>query len=83
MKMQSNAALQALRRADQVESVEGTVTRDWYAPIVADAEAGFGGVLNAFELMKVRVCGLKPLLEFLLLATGLTSRLATIGSRTG
>ena len=28
--------------------------RDWYAPIVADAEAGFGGVLNAFELMKVR-----------------------------
>ena len=47
--------LQALRRADQVESAEGDVKRDWYAPIVADAEAGFGGVLNAYELMKVRV----------------------------
>ena len=47
--------LQALRRADQVESAEDNVKRDWYAPIVADAEAGFGGVLNAFELMKV--CG--------------------------
>ena len=46
-------AVQALRRADQVESVEDNVTRDWFAPIVADAEAGFGGVLNAFELMKV------------------------------
>src|SRR5436305_87013 len=45
---------QALRRADQVESAEGDVKRDWYAPIVADAEAGFGGVLNAYELMKVR-----------------------------
>jgi isocitrate lyase len=30
------------------------VTRDWYAPIVADAEAGFGGPLNAYEMMKVR-----------------------------
>ena len=45
----------ALRRADQVESVEGKVTRDWFAPIVADAEAGFGGVLNAFELMKAMI----------------------------
>jgi len=45
---------QALRRADQVESAEGDVKRDWYAPIVADAEAGFGGVLNAYELMKAR-----------------------------
>lgn len=43
---------QALIRADQVESAEGNVTREWLAPIVADAEAGFGGVLNAFELMK-------------------------------
>jgi isocitrate lyase len=42
----------ALQRADQVEHVEGKVTRDWFAPIVADAEAGFGGNLNAFELMK-------------------------------
>lgn len=43
---------QALIRADQVESAEGNVSRDWLAPIVADAEAGFGGTLNAFELMK-------------------------------
>jgi len=43
---------QALQRADQVEHAEGEVTRDWYAPIVADAEAGFGGQLNAYELMK-------------------------------
>ncbi len=43
---------QALQRADQVELSEGKVQRDWFAPIVADAEAGFGGPLNAFELMK-------------------------------
>jgi len=42
----------ALQRADQVEYSEGNVTRDWFAPIVADAEAGFGGHLNVFELMK-------------------------------
>lgn len=42
----------ALLRADQVDSAEGTPTRDWLLPIVADAEAGFGGPLNAFELMK-------------------------------
>lgn len=42
----------ALQRADQVEHSEGEVTRDWFAPIVADAEAGFGGHLNVFELMK-------------------------------
>jgi isocitrate lyase len=44
----------ALRRADQIEWAErgGEPTRDWMAPIVADAEAGFGGPLNAFELMK-------------------------------
>jgi isocitrate lyase len=42
----------ALQRADQVEVQEGTVTRDWFVPIVADAEAGFGGNLNSFELMK-------------------------------
>jgi isocitrate lyase len=42
----------ALQRADQVEHAEGNVTRDWFAPIVADAEAGFGGNLNSFELMK-------------------------------
>jgi isocitrate lyase len=42
----------ALQRADQVECAEAGATRDWLAPIVADAEAGFGGPLNAFELMK-------------------------------
>jgi isocitrate lyase len=40
----------ALRRADQIEHVEGKVARDYFLPIVADAEAGFGGPLNAYEL---------------------------------
>ncbi|TQK20446.1 isocitrate lyase [Microbacterium sp. SLBN-154] len=40
----------ALLRQDQIEHAEGTSTRDWLAPIVADAEAGFGGPLNAYEL---------------------------------
>lgn len=43
---------QALQRADQVQHSEGTGDIYWYAPIVADAEAGFGGPLNVFELMK-------------------------------
>ena len=42
----------ALRRADEIHHAEGQDTIDWFKPIVADAEAGFGGVLNAFELMK-------------------------------
>jgi isocitrate lyase len=42
----------ALVRADQITWSEGNYDTDWFAPIVADAEAGFGGVLNAFELMK-------------------------------
>ena len=42
----------ALIRADQIEHAEGEVKRHWMVPIVADAEAGFGGPLNAFELMK-------------------------------
>ncbi|MBA4603758.1 isocitrate lyase [Thermoactinomyces mirandus] len=46
---------QALQRADQIEHAEGTRTRDWFAPIVADAEAGFGGPLNVFELMKAMI----------------------------
>ncbi|MDB5459017.1 MAG: isocitrate lyase [Caulobacteraceae bacterium] len=41
-----------LQRADQIEHAEGGATRDWFATIVADAEAGFGGPLNAFEIMK-------------------------------
>ena len=41
-----------LQRADQVEHSEGGAQRDWFAPIVADAEAGFGGPLNSFEIMK-------------------------------
>jgi len=43
---------QALQRADQIAHLEGDATTDWFVPIVADAEAGFGGPLNAFELMK-------------------------------
>jgi isocitrate lyase len=42
----------ALVRADQIDSAESRTSTDWLAPIVADAEAGFGGPLNAFELMK-------------------------------
>lgn len=42
----------ALRRADELHHAENNDSIDWYAPIVADAEAGFGGVLNAYELMK-------------------------------
>ena len=42
----------ALQRADQIEHVEGRAGRHWFAPIVADAEAGFGGPLNAFEITK-------------------------------
>ncbi len=42
----------ALLRADQIHWAEGDRGRHWLAPIVADAEAGFGGALNAFELMK-------------------------------
>jgi isocitrate lyase len=45
----------ALVRADQVEWGEGSVGRDWLVPIVADAEAGFGGPLHAFELMKAMI----------------------------
>ena len=41
-----------LRRADEIHHAEGSDDIDWLKPIVADAEAGFGGVLNAFELMK-------------------------------
>jgi isocitrate lyase len=43
---------QALQRADQIHHMEGDRSIDWFAPIVADAEAGFGGQLNVFELMK-------------------------------
>lgn len=43
---------QALQRADQITHSEGDHSIDWFAPIVADAEAGFGGQLNCFELMK-------------------------------
>ena len=44
-----------LQRADQIEHMEGGSARDWFAPIVADAEAGFGGPLNCFEIMKAYV----------------------------
>src|SRR5690242_642925 len=44
-----------LQRADQIEHLEGATKRDWYAPILADAEAGFGGPLNCFEIMKAYI----------------------------
>jgi isocitrate lyase len=46
---------QALMRADQVHHAEGKNGKYWFAPMVADAEAGFGGNLNAFELMKAMI----------------------------
>jgi len=46
---------QALQRADQIQASEGKGDTYWYAPIVADAEAGFGGPLNVFELMKAMI----------------------------
>ena len=45
----------ALQRADQISHAEGDDDIDWFAPIVADAESGFGGVLNTFELMKTMI----------------------------
>jgi isocitrate lyase len=45
----------ALARADQIQWMEGSGEVDYFAPVVADAEAGFGGVLNAFELMKAMI----------------------------
>jgi isocitrate lyase len=46
---------QALQRADQIDVSEGKHDTHWFAPIVADAEAGFGGALNAYELMKMMI----------------------------
>ncbi|MBF9196197.1 isocitrate lyase [Microvirga terrestris] len=43
------------QRADQIEHAEGGAQRDWFLPIVADAEAGFGGPLNTFEIMKAYI----------------------------
>ena len=45
----------AFRRADQIEHAEGQVETDYFLPIVADAEAGFGGALNAYELMAAMI----------------------------
>src|SRR6201993_2521570 len=45
----------ALTRADQVHHAEGKNGINWFAPLIADAEAGFGGTLNAFELMKAMI----------------------------
>ncbi|HHC07986.1 MAG TPA: isocitrate lyase [Actinobacteria bacterium] len=45
----------ALRRQDQIEWAEGELRRDWMVPIVADAESGFGGPLNVFELTKAYI----------------------------
>src|SRR5213082_3219654 len=46
---------QALQRADQISHSEGQSEVDWFVPIVADAEAGFGGALNVFELIKAMI----------------------------
>ena len=46
---------QALQRADQIQHAEGKNDIDWFVPIVADAEAGFGGPLNVFELTKAMI----------------------------
>ena len=46
---------QALQRADQISHSEGGASIDWFLPIVADAEAGFGGPLNVFELIKAMI----------------------------
>jgi isocitrate lyase len=46
---------QALQRADQIYHAEGKIDIDWFAPIVADGEAGFGGPLNVFELTKAMI----------------------------
>jgi len=46
---------QALQRADQIHHAEGKSGIDWFAPIIADAEAGFGGPLNVFELTKAMI----------------------------
>ncbi len=45
----------ALRRADEIHHMNGDHSIDWYVPLVADAEAGFGGVLSAYELMKLMI----------------------------
>src|SRR5690349_7234775 len=45
----------AFQRADQIQHSEGSGDTYWFAPIVADAEAGFGGPLNVFELMKAMI----------------------------
>ena len=46
---------QALQRADQIHHAEGKIDVDWFAPIIADGEAGFGGPLNVFELTKAMI----------------------------
>ncbi len=46
---------QALQRADQIHHAEGNNDVNWFSPLIADAEAGFGGNLNAFELMKAMI----------------------------
>lgn len=45
----------ALKRADQIQHMQNKVNGDWFVPIVADAEAGFGGNLNTFELIKAMI----------------------------
>ena len=44
-----------MQRADQIDHSEDNHDIDWFVPIIADAEAGFGGPLNAYELMKAMI----------------------------
>ena len=60
----------AFQRADQIQWSEGKNDVDYFAPIVADAEAGFGGVLNAFELMKAMIEAGAGFLRIMSLAWG-------------
>src|SRR5260370_8748772 len=55
---------QALQRADQIQHTEGKGDTYWFAPILADAEAGFGGPLNVFELMKAMIEARAPRAPF-------------------
>ena len=47
----------ALMRTDEIHALQGDTSIDWFPPVIADAEAGFGGNLNAFELMKAMIRG--------------------------
>jgi isocitrate lyase len=64
-----------LQRADQIEHAEGKMSvENWFAPIVADAEAGFGGPLNAFEIMKAYIVAARLAADTMGVATLIVAR---------